>query len=271
MPFPSCLFFKQLFDGANPAFVLTVFMHRSRRVFRTTVLLYVALAAAVFLYYILLPSGGSMAGREAFFEIGLLAAAGLSLVFLGSDYGVVFIESTFQDELFRLTPLSPLQIVHGGMQAGLFFSVLLLLLTLPVYPLGAVLGFPLLRIFFGTLSLFLLGQCFSMILISCYITARNWSEIGFGTVTVLLLFFLVVGFCFTPLGRLLIEPVQWPLPILFLDGVFVAFYLAAYLLARNHALRPRRTLFAANAMNVCVFGPVFLFSILAAFALSRFV
>ncbi len=270
MSSPLRTIIERLLDRANPTFVLTVLMRRSRRVFGVTVLMYAAMVTMVFLCSGMLPRVGPFSPAE-FFEIGLLLAAGFSLVFLGSDYGAVFIEASFQDEQFRLTPVSPLQIVHGGMQAALFFSVLLFALTLPTYPVALLLGMPVLRIFFGTMSLFLIGQMFSMILIVSYIAARTWRQIAFGTAVVLLAFFLIVGFFFTPLGRLLYEGNRWPVPMSFLAGVFAAIYITAYFLARSHALSPRRSFRTTSLINACVFVPILIAAVAAALVLSRFV
>jgi hypothetical protein len=251
----------QLLDKANPVFALTVQMKTCQGIFRGTIVCY-CLALAVLLISILLlnnplptafiPIGLSPRG---FFELGFLLATCCSVVFLGSDFGVVFIEAAFQDELLRLTPLTPLQIVHGGIYSSLFFSFGLLCPAFPVFIAAFFLQLPVERIFFGTLLLFGIGQSLNLILISCYILARSWKDIGFGSSTAFLFIILLIGFGFTKSGQQLFNPVHWKIPMTFLFVVFVATICIAYCLARSHANTKKRTFKTTVLINAAVYIP----------------
>ena len=244
-----------IFDGVNPAFALTVRMKSCRRILVFTAVFYV-IAVLVILSMTLLPEGGGLGlSSTDFFEIAFLVATSCSLVFLGSDFGAMFLESTFQDELFRLTPLTPLGIVHGGMLSSLFFSVPLLFLALLFLPVAHFLGLPVERVFWGVLLLFLAGQMLNAVLLSSYITAESWRQIGFGAVTTFLLILSFVGFCFTRLGMMLVDTRRWPFPMFFLFFVIVVTFAIAYLLARSHATTKNRSFRQTVVINFCIFFP----------------
>lgn len=261
---------ERLFDGANPTFALTVRMETCRRKFFSTAIFYaLGVAAIFFVSKTSYPASLGLSGPD-FFEIMFLVATCCSVVFLGCDFGPVFIESTFQDELFRLTPLTPLDIVHGGICSSLFFSSILLLWTMPFIGLASF-QFSVQRIFYGTLLLFVIGQALNLVLISCYIHAKNWKQIGMGAVTAFILILLFAGFCFTGLGRLLFSPDRWNVPMLFLlvSGLLTGGI--AYFLARNHALSPHRTFRRTVRINLAVYVPFLILVSLSAVLLSVYV
>ena len=238
----------ELLDETNPAFALTVRMRSCRRIFISTAVFYLLGTAALIVAAFAPPGYYLHLSTPDFFEIAFLVMTACSLVFLGSDFGAVFIEATFQDELFRLTPLTPLDLVHGGMMASLFFSVPLLGLALAFLPVAHLLGLPVDRVFWGTLLLFLTGQSLNVVLLSAYISAQSWRQIGFGAVATFLMILSFVGFCFTRLGAMLIDVEHWPMPMVFLFGVVVVLFATAYVLARSHAKakRPFRTTVCIN-------------------------
>jgi hypothetical protein len=177
------------------------------------------------------------------------------VVFLGSDFGTVFIESTFQDELLRLTPLMPIRIIHGGICSGFIFSFGLLCPAFPSIVIAFFLHFPVGRLFCGTLLLFLIGQTFNFILLSFYIYARSWGEIGFGVSVTFLSMILLVIFYFTETGGKIIDTNLWYIPMLFLFIATTLMMVLAYLLICSHANHPKRSFFQTVLINFVVYIP----------------
>ncbi|MDR1964661.1 MAG: hypothetical protein LBQ50_12845 [Planctomycetaceae bacterium] len=244
-----------LFDVANPVFALTVRMKNCRKIFFGTLIAYCLVLFGIIISAILFPPPIFGFSPTDFFEVGFLAATCCTVVFLGSDFGTVFIESTFQDELLRLTPLTPLQIVHGGFCSGFFFSFGLLCPAFLSLAAAFFLHFPVERLFWGILLLFLIGQALNLVLLSYYIHAQHWREIGFGASTIFLLIILFGGFCFTELGGKLVDPVFWKVPMTFLFVVALLMLCLAYILARNHACHPKRSFFQTVLINLVVYIP----------------
>jgi hypothetical protein len=237
----------------NPVFALTVRMRNCRKIFFMTFIAYCLVLTGFLAWAICVPTFTGNLTRTDFFELGFLAATCCTLVFIGSDFGTVFIESTFQDELLRLTPLTPLQIIHGSIGSGFFFSFGLLCPAFPFLAVAFFLDFPVERLLGATLLLFLIGQTFNLILLSFYIYARSWKEIGFGVSITFLVMILLGGFYFTELGGKFIDPVFWYLPMTFLLIATILMAGIAYALARNHACRPKRSFYQTVFINFAVY------------------
>jgi hypothetical protein len=280
--------FDELFDGVNPVFAMTIRRRSCRKIFLITLIIYCLVLTGLLVWAIGFPTLTGNFTQIDFFELGFLAATCCTLVFLGSDFGTVFIESTFQDELLRLTPLTPLQIIHGSICSGFFFSFGLLC---PVFPLliavffldfpaecllaattwtittnYQLLDFPVERLFAATLLLFLIGQTFNLILLSFYLYAKSWKEIGFGVSMTFLVMVLLGIFCLTEYGNKLVDPVLWFIPMIFLFITTILTMGVAYLLARNHACHPKRSFLQTVLINFVVYIPfLMLVSVAAVF------
>jgi hypothetical protein len=256
--------FDKLLDAVNPVFALTVRMRTCRRIFWATFIAYSLVLTGLLIFATCFPMFTGNPMRTDIFELVFLAATCCTLVFLGSDFGTVFIESTFQDELLRLTPLTPLQIIHGGICSGFFFSFGLLCPAFPFLLSVFFVHFPVARLFWGTLLLFFIGQTFNLILLSFYIYARSWREIGFGVSITFLVMILLSIFYFTKTGCKLIDPVFWTVPVTFLFVVTILTICVAYTLARNHACHPKRSFCQTVVINFAVYIPFLLFICAAA-------
>jgi hypothetical protein len=193
--------------------------------------------------------------RTVFFEPVFFTATCCTLVFLGSDFGTIFIESTFQDELLRLTPLTPLQIIHGSIGSSFIFSFGLLCPAFLLFLIVFFLNFPVGRLFWGTLLFFFFGQTFNLILLSSYIYARSWRDIGLGVLITFLIMILLGIFYFTENGCKLIDPVLWYIPVTFLFVVTILIMIIAYILARSHACHPKRSFLQTVLINFAVYIP----------------
>lgn len=249
---PLSTFFDRLLDGANPAFALTVRMRACHRTFLTTAFFY-GIAVLLFLAVSTTAYPSSIGLSPAgFFECVFLVATACSIVFLGCDFGSVFIESTFKDELFRLTPLTPLQIVHAGIACSVFFSFGLWCWTLPFLGLASF-RFSILRVFCASLLLFVVGQALNLVLLSYYINAKSWREIGPGAATAFGMILLFAAFGVSEFGQRLFSPDRWAEPMVFLFVVSTTMIGLAYVLARNQAASPRRTFRRAASMNLVVY------------------
>lgn len=226
---------ERFFEGRNAAFALTVRMKRTRRVFRWTCLLTLLGFCTLFLCARTAYPGMLGIGEDAFFELGFLGLCCGAIVFIGSDFGVVFIEATFKDELFRLTPLKPMDFVYGGMLSSLFFCTIFLALSLPFVLLGFLLHYPMLRVCCGLVLLFLAGQTLSTVLLSFYVKAKQWSEIAPAVTCMLLLFLAFPFFCMSRFGLKLTSAQYWHEPMMFLFAFLVTLFTLAFVLARCHA------------------------------------
>ncbi|MDR2704537.1 MAG: hypothetical protein LBC02_02045 [Planctomycetaceae bacterium] len=256
--------FDELLDAVNPVFALTVRMQSCRKIFLATLIVYCLVLIGLLVWAIYLPTFTGNFTQTDFFELGFLAATCCTLVFLGSDFGTVFIESTFQDELLRLTLLTPLQIIHGGISSGFFFSFGLLCPAFPLLAMAFLLDFPVERLFWATLLLFLIGQTFNLILLSFYLYAKSWKEIGFGVSITFLVMVLLGIFYFTELGNKLVDPIFWYIPIIFLFIVTTLTMSIAYMLARNHACHPKRSFQQTVLINFAVYLPFLILVCVAA-------
>ncbi|MDR0704973.1 MAG: hypothetical protein LBF88_08295 [Planctomycetaceae bacterium] len=245
--------FNELLDAVNPVFALTVRMRFCRQIFFMTFIAYCLVLTGLLVWAICFPTFTGNLTRTDFFELGFLAATCCTLVFLGSDFGTVFIESIFQDELLRRTPLTPLQIIHGSIGSGFFFSFGLLCPAFPFLEIACFLDFPVERLFWATLLLFLIGQTFNLILLSFYIYAQSWKEIGFGVLIIFLVMILLGSFYFTELGGKFIDPVFWRRPMIFLFIATILMMSIAYVLARNHACHPKRSFYQTVFINFVVY------------------
>lgn len=259
----------RLLDDVNPAFALTVRMRACHRTFWTTAF-FSGVAAALILVASTTSYPASMGFSESdFFEIVFLVTTACSIVFLGCDFGSVFIESTFKDELFRSTPMTPLQIVHGGIASSLFFSFGLWCWTLPFIGLASF-QFPVHRVFCGTLVLFVAGQTLNLVLLSYYIKAKSWKDIGPGAATAFGIILLFAAFGATEFGHGLFVPETWADPMTFLFVVLFLTILIAYGLARNQARSPKRSFRRTVLVNACVYVPFFILVSFGAAFLPRF-
>jgi hypothetical protein len=250
--------FDKLFDAVNPVFALTVRMRSCRRIFGVTLIAYSFFLTGLLVVATCFPIFNGNPTQTEFFELGFLAATCCTLVFLGSEFGTVFIESTFQDELLRLTPLTPLQIIHGGMASGFIFSFGLLCPAFPALVLAVFLHFPAERLFWGTILLFLIGQTLNLILLSFYIYARSWKDIGFGVSITFSVMILLGIFYFTETGTKLVDPVLWTVPVTFLFAVTIPAMSIAYILVRSHACHPKRSFRQTVVINFAVYIPFLL-------------
>jgi hypothetical protein len=256
--------FNELLDAVNPVFALTIRMRSCRKIFFITIAAYCLVLTGFLVWAISLPTFTGNFTPIDFFELGFLAATCCTLVFLGSDFGTVFIESTFQDELLRLTPLTPLQIIHGGICSGFFFSFGLLCPSFPLLAAAFLLDFPVERLFWTTLLLFLIGQMFNLILLSFYLYAKSWKEISFGVSITFLIMVLLCIFYFTESGNKLVDPTFWYIPTTFLFIVTMLTTGVAYTLARNHACRPKRSFQQTVLINFAVYIPFLILVCVAA-------
>ncbi|MDR2438182.1 MAG: hypothetical protein LBE12_02270 [Planctomycetaceae bacterium] len=247
--------FDKLLDAVNPVFALTIRMQNCRKIFVITFIAYslVLIGLLIFTTCFSTPIGNLT--RTVFFELVFFTATCCVLVFLGSDFGTVFIESTFQDELLRLTPLTPLQIIHGSIGSSFFFSFGLLCPAFPLLFIAYFLHFPVGRLWGETLLLFFLGQTFNLILLSSYIYARSWKDISFGVSITFLIMILLGIFYFTETGSKFIDPVLWYIPVTFLLVVTILLMGIAYILVRNHACHPKRSFFQTVLINFAVYIP----------------
>jgi hypothetical protein len=247
--------FDQLLEEMNPVFALTIRMRSCRRIFYVTLIAYSLVLIGLFVSATYCSIFAGNLTPTDFFELGFFTATCCTLVFLGSDFGTVFIESTFQDELLRLTPLTPLQILHGGIGSSFFFSFGLLCPAFLTILVAFFLHFPVERLWVGTLLLFFIGQTFNLILLSFYLYACRWQEIGFGVFVTFLIIVLFVLFYFTETGGKLIDPVLWYLPMRFLFIVTMLTMGLAYLLARSHACHPKRSFRRTVVINFAAYIP----------------
>ncbi|MDR2705791.1 MAG: hypothetical protein LBC02_08440 [Planctomycetaceae bacterium] len=247
--------FDKLLDVVNPVFALTIRMRSCRKIFYATFIVYCLVLIGFLVWAIYLPTLTGNFTQTDFFELVFFAATCCTLVFLGSDFGTVFIESTFQDELLRLTPLTPLQIIHGGISSSFFFSFGLLCPSFPLLVIAFFLDFPVERLFWATLLLFLIGQTFNLILLSFYLYAKSWKEIGFGVSITFLVMILLSLFYFTKSGSKLVDPVFWYIPMTFLFVITIITMGIAYMLARNHAGSPKRSFQQTVLINFVVYIP----------------
>jgi hypothetical protein len=256
--------FDELLDGVNPVFALTVQMRSCRKIFFLTLIAYCLVLTGLLVWAIYFPTFTGNFTPTDFFELVFLAATCCTLVFIGSDFGTVFIESTFPDELLRLTPLTPLQIIHGSISSGFFFSFGLLCPAFPLLAAAFLLDFPVERLLGATLLLFLIGQTFNLILLSFYLYAKSWKEIGFGVSITFLVMVLLGVFYFTESGGKLVDPILWYFPIIFLFIVTILTMGVAYTLARNHACHPKRSFQQTVLINFAVYIPFLILVCVAA-------
>lgn len=245
--------YEKILDRCNPAFVFVLKRRTTWRVFAWVSLLYCMFLGILF-FISTTPIPGQWAWERAdFLECGFLLASFLCVGIFGGDYSVVYIETTFKDELFRTTPITPLKVVHGGMLAGFVLSTGFLCLCFFFLGIAWFLHYPVRRAFWSLGVIFLSGQMLGVFFLSYYIKARRWFDIVYAVSTSAFILLALVGFWFTNLGRQFYWGISWGAPLLFLFVVFLVFYVIGYVLAGKHALNPKETLEKAAVLNTCVY------------------